>query len=289
MLAHAGGAASILKARGAIKARNAFEDQVLLSLRGPVIMHAMLSPEPLFTDQEWEELILNPIEGSGVDGRTMKTFALFPNLLLTARSVFSQDLVDYEKLAAVHTKLEALYAIHTQDTQEVVARFEELDTRQSNVGGLPVSLLILHSHFARQVAIAIAVEAMICVLLSTICSALPPTAISSSGHVSTTVPDLKTQSSAPDPSVYLSQAAKGSAYLSDLADKVIRHRPLGTIYLTWVLRIAYVTASSEEAKSRIYRQLLDYAQDMAGLSVKLDSGELDALGDYLSLRDVIGG
>lgn len=251
-------------------------------------MHAMFTQEPLFTDKQWEELIVNPIEGAGIDGRILKTFALFPNLLLTTRSAFSQEQIDYEKLFTIHAKLESLYTIHTLDRQEVVARFEELDTREPDIMRLPTAMLILHSHYARQVAITVALEIMFCVLLSTICSVPPPSDSLTHEHHFVRRPDLEARSSLLDPYIFLRQAEASSEYLSDLAHKVTQHRPLGTIYMTWVMRLAYIVAPSEAAKARVAEQLLDFAQDMAGPFVELNLEEVDELGDYLTLRDLRG-
>ncbi|KAF2221346.1 hypothetical protein BDZ85DRAFT_15916 [Elsinoe ampelina] len=289
VLSHAGGAAGILKARGHAKSRNAFEDKILLSLRGPVIMHALFTTEPLFTDEQWEELIINPIEGYGVDGRVLKTLALFPNLLLDTRAAFSQEPIDYEKLRTIHTKMKDLYINHALNRQEVVARFEELDSREPDIKRLSIPLLVMHSHFARQAAVTLSYEAMLCLLLSTVCSApLPPPTphLDTGGFASDSGPEP--WSPLIDPYIYLSQANTASKYLSDLCDKVTQHRPLGTIYMTFVMRVAHVAAATDEARAHILEQLRSFAKDMGGPSAQLDEKELNELGDYLSLRDMRG-
>ncbi|KAF4554099.1 Hypothetical protein D9617_5g069750 [Elsinoe fawcettii] len=290
VLSHAGGAAGILKARGHAKSRNAFEDKILLSLRGPVIMHALFTPEPLFTDAQWEELIINPIEGYGVDGRVLKTLALFPNLLLNTRAAFRQEPIDFDSLLILHAKLKGLHTNHTLNRREVVARFEELDSREPDIKLLPIPMLIMHSHFARQVAVTLSYETLLCLLLSTVCSAELPGRDSGSPGSVDRMSESDTEAWEPliDPYLYLAQAASASKYLSDLCEKVTQHRPLGTIYMTFVMRVAWVAASSEEARARILEQLRSFAKDMGGPSANLSLEELSALGDYITLRDLRG-
>ncbi|PSK57914.1 hypothetical protein B9Z65_9116 [Elsinoe australis] len=288
VLGHAGGAASILKARGVARSKNPFEDKILLSLRGPVIMHALFTQTPLFTDEEWGELVVNPMEGYGADGRVLRTLAHFPNLLLTTRSAFQRATIDYPKLLNVHTRLKALHAEHTSTRQEIVSRLEELQTGYpEGLHAMPVRMMILHSHYARQVAVALSYEIMLCLLLSTICSATPPPCFSPDDPFAT-VPGPDPWSPLVDPYLYLEQAGQCSNYLSDLADKVTPHRPLGTIYMTFVMRVAHVAAPDELAKARVLAQLRSFAKDMGGPSAKLDLEELHQLGDYLTLRDVRG-
>ncbi|PNS13838.1 hypothetical protein CAC42_1329 [Sphaceloma murrayae] len=279
ILSHAGGAAGILKARGAVKSKNEFEDKILLSLRGPVIMHALFTQEPIFTNREWEALVINPMEGHGVDGRVLRVAALLPNLLLNTRSAFAQSRIDYVKLIDVHGHLRELHTAHALSRREVVARFEEIDTREASTSALPVQTMIFHSHYARQVAVTLAYEIMLCLLLSTICSAPPPPHLMDS--------DGFPWSPTVDPFIYLDQVGASSKYLSDLGDRVTAHRPLGTIYMTFVLRVAHVAAPTETAKARIIAQLHDFASDMGVPTAKIDS-ELQQLGEYLTLRDVRG-
>ena len=73
-----------------------------------------------------------------------------------------------------------------------------------------------------------------------------------------------------------------------LADQVSCHRPLGTVYVPFVLRIAYVGADGDEARVRVCDVLLDYFRDFMGERAVVSVRELDWLVRYLTLRDRTG-
>ena len=74
-----------------------------------------------------------------------------------------------------------------------------------------------------------------------------------------------------------------------LAKQVSCHRPLGTIYVPFILRIAYIGADGGEARAKVCDVLLDYFRDFMGDRAVVNVGELDFLVRYLTLRHLTEG
>ena len=69
-----------------------------------------------------------------------------------------------------------------------------------------------------------------------------------------------------------------------LANQVSCHRPLGTVYVPFIIRIAYVGAGENEAKERVCKLLLDYLRDFMGEKAVVNVRELEWLKRHLTLQ-----
>ena len=67
------------------------------------------------------------------------------------------------------------------------------------------------------------------------------------------------------------------------------HRPLGSLYVGFMLHFAYVGATRDEEKRRVITLMDEYAQDYAGADGCLPFGELEEMGNYMSLKDITRG
>ncbi|MCJ1473508.1 hypothetical protein MMC13_002159 [Lambiella insularis] len=83
--------------------------------------------------------------------------------------------------------------------------------------------------------------------------------------------------------------ARLCADICALVGQVHRHRPLGTVYVPFVLRVAYMGADSDEARACVCELLLDFFHDFQGDQALVRGGELKWLARYLSLSDLTGG
>ncbi|RMZ89894.1 hypothetical protein DV736_g2881, partial [Chaetothyriales sp. CBS 134916] len=83
--------ASILQARGYFHTDNEFEQKILLSLRGPVLLEALWNDKIQFTQDEWLNLVESKADASTLVDRMMKCCAQMPDLLRRGRLALQQQ------------------------------------------------------------------------------------------------------------------------------------------------------------------------------------------------------
>ena len=78
---HVQGAVQVLKARGKRDSESDFEKKVLISLRGPILMQALLDPKIQFEYDEWIDLMMKYQGVKGHEGAIMRGWAEMPWLM----------------------------------------------------------------------------------------------------------------------------------------------------------------------------------------------------------------
>ncbi|KAF2155894.1 hypothetical protein K461DRAFT_83900 [Myriangium duriaei CBS 260.36] len=275
VLSHAGGAANIMKARGYSTAKNEFEWNVMLSLRGPVVFQALFSGEMLFTDEEWFNLIKNPTQDEGVMGRTLMTLARIPNLLLRTRGALSKPTVDEAELQKLRQTLRTIRSAHLFDIKELLERLETLEKKHPDPAQRDREVMMLHCAHGRHVATAYSTDMHLLSLLSAVDYPRNP-------PISRTVRGT----SKADLDEWMQLAADRAEEASDLAERVACHRPLGTFYMDYVLKGAYIVAGDRSTQLRILGQIWEYAYDMFGSEAKVDLEQMNEIRDWIAANDL---
>jgi hypothetical protein len=125
---------------------------------------------------------------------------------------------------------------------------------------MPPQLSILHAYFARTAATALATNIIINCLLDAL-----------EGNSA----ELQKETS------------QLSLEICNLAIEVSCRRPLGTLYMLFVLRIAYVGANDLEAKDWIEALLVDFRNDVYGSKAHVERLDLEQMTRYFRLQDVM--
>ena len=81
-------------------------------------------------------------------------------------------------------------------------------------------------------------------------------------------------------------AAERALQISNLAERMTLHRPLGTFYMEYNLKIAYISAGDRATQLRFLGQLYEYVYDMHGHGAEVDLKELEAMQDWLTASDL---
>lgn len=270
LLTHAGGAAKIIKSRGYKKSTSDFEERVLLSLRGPIVLLSLFKKKQDFTAKEWTDLVTNPLEGDNVDNRTIQTMAKLPNLLRTVQEAYVQEPIDLEALSRAEATLTSMRDLHAIDRAEICDRFKDFEERcQMHPLLMPPKLNVLHSHFARQAAMAYAIEIYVNLVLS-------GAARKARGY-QTRVPLVDEHLLAADACV---------EEILSLGELVQVHRPLGTIYMGYAMTAALAAALTDDLRGRVMLQAQGFVDDMYGPGGSPGMSHLCGLSDYLTCRDL---
>ncbi|GAM82626.1 hypothetical protein ANO11243_006080 [Dothideomycetidae sp. 11243] len=270
VLGHAGGAAKILKARGFASAKNDFEAKVFLALRGPVIFQALFAEKIVFTDDEWRNLVHNPYEDEGVVGRLLRTLASVPNFLHRIRAALSHDAVDYQELERLRLLLSTARSAHGFDHQDVAAKLTKLEQEFPDPATRSQEVTLLHCNYSRHVGMALLAELELLYLLSAV-------------HYPTSPPPRLDKVPIRDGlDEYMLLAADRAVEVSDLAERIACHRPLGSFYMDFCLKSAYIAAGDRACQLKILGQAWEFAFDMFGSSATVN---LEELGKHATTPD----
>ncbi|MCJ1398996.1 hypothetical protein MMC11_002198 [Xylographa trunciseda] len=268
---HAGGAAEIFKHRRSPTSGNTLEQKLLLSLRAAVaslpssqllslrVMQALFLDEPYFTLEEWSLITESEIGAGSIEEETFRCLAQIVRLFQSARQAFSTQPVDRAELTYLEIRTSCLRA----RMKEIMERFEpRLAALQVALDNTPSSrwIRIGHAACARSFGLALATQIQINALLGALRERQ----------------DVQLEH----------ENARLCADICAFVPHVDCHRPLGTVYVPFVLRVAYVGADSEEARACACELLLDFCRDFAGDKAVVQLGDLEWLARYLTLRDV---
>ncbi|KAB8336682.1 hypothetical protein FH972_020993 [Carpinus fangiana] len=297
---HSGGAAKILKSRGRNGPKNELEDKLILTLRGPVVSHSPFSKlynifnsqsffqaSTPFTPEEWTRLTMGEtdVEECSIDEQMLRHFAQLPELMRAARNMLinSQGPPEPLELTILQHKIFQLRQTLGPVYKGCADRYHGLHGVLLSVGDkVDVRLEIGHAHCARTALLAITTH------LVANCIAEGVLRHPQSGDSSSDLALLRAESAA------LSREVR------EIATQVYRHRPLGTIYMNFVLRVAWAGASpcasfdesdlhAQQDRLETESMLVDYGSDLHGID--LASGgfrrrDLEWLAGYLRLENV---
>jgi hypothetical protein len=278
-LNHAGGAAQILKSRGRADPKNEFERKLFLSLRSPVaslmdrhysafadyvkIMQAIFDPRVQFSTKEWVGLVEDSIKDAndptGVEAESVRCFARVPNLLKRSRAALSASVKDHFVICDLLQQTRELRDTSTRSRTALCERLGLLSQSFASPEAMPPQVATLHAYYARSAAMALATDILINCL---------------QGALEGNSAELQ------------KEAYHLSLEICHLATAVSCRRPLGTLYMLFVLRIAYVGANDPATKDWIEALLLDFRSDVYGSGAYVGRLELEQMTRYLRLEDV---
>ena len=262
IIAHAGGAARIFKERGFTRPKNELEAKLMLSLRGPLVVQSIFLIHSYFTTAEWTGITESDIGSESPEEQSFRCFALYARLFQRARQLLamqpSDGQVSYSAFASLEVETNDLRLKHAPFLQTLRERFWSLDaslyggseavaasvaqiTGQSpsalDEGSAYWTLKIMHAHIARSYGLGIACQIALNALILAIRAEL--TRADGTFLVTESESDKETQQ--PDKTLRVENAFMARE-TCQLVDAVCCHRPLGTIYVALILRIAYVGA-----------------------------------------------
>ncbi|KAL8870571.1 MAG: hypothetical protein Q9174_003419, partial [Haloplaca sp. 1 TL-2023] len=160
---HSEGAARLLKARGLGDPRDKFEQMLLATLRGPLVLEALINEKINFTKEEWQLLILNKLHDLNIDGEWVQWLARVPEFLQRTKDMDYSSAFEYQALV---TEVSSL-------CERCRANVEALRFRMVNFTGAQVAPeLVSHFHTNNLRILALTMGAGI--ILNRIMSALLP-------------------------------------------------------------------------------------------------------------------
>jgi hypothetical protein len=274
-LQHAGGAAKIFKARAEsygigesgndVKAyvgpKDKLEEKLMLSLRGPVVLHSLFLEKEYFSAVEWRQLTENKIGATSVEEKAFRCLAEYARLFRSARDIAamrrelnaptSSPILYPSSLKSQTANLETdtiiLSAKLLPHLEALRTRFWELDTalsatqqtlltsevmQENGPGPTKHDIWLLnvgHAHIGRSYGVAMSTQILINALL-----------IAFTKWNMEDAQGLPNQAMSLRLTALLAENHNLAIESSRFADQVSRHRPLGTAYMGLVLRTAYL-------------------------------------------------
>jgi hypothetical protein len=224
-------------------------------------MQAIFDTKLQFSASEWkglvEDVVEDFIDGTSDEAESLKCLARVPNLLKRSRAALGAR--DYVLICDLQAQARDLRNTSTQSRIALCDRLSLINHGFASPEAMPPQLAILHAYCARSAAMALATDILIDCLLSAL-----------EGNSA----ELQEEIS------HLSLA------VCNLAGEVSCRRPLGTLYMLFVLRIAYVGANDLATRDWIEGLLLEFRDDIYGSRAKVERRELEGLRRYLRLQDI---
>lgn len=226
---HCEGAAQILKARGPRDAQDDFENKLLLSLRGPVLFEGIFNNRIKFQLSEWNELVLNHLDGQMPEDRLMRRLAQIPEYMHRARTRWPQSAIpDLQLLNEMRSSYEILSA-EAQDARQRYALVQKrIDQKAS-----PASLIVqAHAYLQRLYGLCLTV----CLLFSSVLAAVEP-----SYEV-----------------ILRLETANFAREIVLLCQDATRYRPLASSYVALFLYAAWLGTAEHSIKTSVESQLAEH-------------------------------
>ena len=313
MISHAGGAAKIFKARGYTWPKDDFEAKILLSLRGSVVIQSVFLTHSYFTAEEWDGITQSSLGEGSCEEQSFRCFALYARHFQRARQLqaawnsgefvpnlaFATLEADTDDLRLTHSPLlEALRkrfwsmnsAIHTGPEaveRSVAASLEQTPVIPDARTKAHWTINVLHAHIGRSYGVGIACQ----ILLNALLLAVRTQRARANGAVFVSEDETSKQNQQFEKALEVEQV-----YLAceacRLATAVSRHRPLGTIYVAFMLRVAYVGAEDVDlggfdGKLTHSGSFLDTEDPFADLTIPPNQDSSEGLRSLQSLADAL--
>ena len=230
---HTEGATQILKARGYFYPKDdEFEQKLLMSLRGPVLMEALLNDRITFnfTREEWMDLVQSKFDSPTREGRMMHCWAQMPDLMRRGKMALNGS----KDLYTVATEARIQYDILAGIVSEFRERYHQIHQNRPVFKSPIITPERLCNHYQRMYGLVLA----ICLISNCIISALD-----------TANARLKVESI---------DMCKQVLVLADLASV---YRPLGSGYITLCLQAAWCSCTDTAMKATLEETLADYLGD----------------------------
>jgi hypothetical protein len=227
------------------------------------IMQAIFDTRIQFSTEEWKGLVDDAMEdatdSTGFESESLKCFARVSDLLRRARAALGSTVKDLFVIQDLQQQTRSLRDTSLQSRIALCERLSSLNLGFASPEAMPPQFAILHAYYARSAGMALATDILINCLL---------------GALEGGSAELQKETS------------QLSLAICNLAMEVSCRRPLGTLYMLFVLRIAYVGASDLEAKDWIEALLVDFRGDVYGSGAHVARPELEWMTGYLRLQDV---
>jgi hypothetical protein len=255
-LAHARGAAQVMKSRGPRPPASPIETTLLLHLRAPVVVQATYLPYDYFSDAEWDGLVLGyyPYMANVDEDITFQDLAAAIRLFLRTKKVlFESNTSDvFENITIQDTEVIYRRALGILDRTRIRifhARLQLSGPRQDTI--LPMAL---YQKLAWELTIAIILVRIVLALGG-----------------------------------WSSDGLENSQWVNEICDiadptSMAAYRPLGTFWLQLVLYIAYVGAEADEDRRRVWNLLQIYSEDIPGNVGALNEGVTKEAARYWRLE-----
>jgi hypothetical protein len=228
---HGEGAAQILKVRAYYNARDDFEKELLLSLRGPILFEALINPKIRFNPEEWKTLVESELDEGTPEGQTMRCLAKAPNIMESGKA----SLLEQVHLSEIIAETRHQYCVLKGILQEMEDRYNTV--RDDGIPRSTTMLTKVHAHYQRIYGLALA----ICLIFNCIYRALDPACM----ELDIDAKDL-------------------SEKVLCLAEEAAAYRPLGAGYILLCLLTAWCGSKDEETKQLVEAAYVDYRMDFPG-------------------------
>ncbi|KAK4936104.1 hypothetical protein LTR10_022948 [Elasticomyces elasticus] len=236
---HGEGAAQIIKLRGGPERYDSFEGQMLLALRGVVLLESLFNDRIYFTDQEWIDMFASKTTALAPEGLAVQSFTRLPNIMRRAKVVL-QDVVHhatelhYLRTAAAHLRAD-LEKFIVEARQRLAAVQETADPHNS---ARNIHLNLVHCHYLRTYAFGLALVLM--------------------------VNEVRIAMS-PDPADVMAESQTFAVEILRLAQLANQYRPLGAGALKVCLIGAEIAASDLATRLAAKQMRLEYYTDFRPL------------------------
>lgn len=228
------------------------------------IIQAIFEPKVQLSIEEWKGLVEDDMEDhidrTRFDAESLRCLAHVPKLMRRARAALAATSKDSLVIYDLQQQTRNLRDTSTQSRIALCERLSSLRQEFASPEAMPPQLSILHAYFARTAATALATNIIINCLLDAL-----------EGNSA----ELQKETS------------QLSLEICNLAIEVSCRRPLGTLYMLFVLRIAYVGANDLEAKDWIEALLVDFRNDVYGSKAHVERLDLEQMTRYFRLQDVM--
>ncbi|KAI1612651.1 hypothetical protein EDD36DRAFT_242965 [Exophiala viscosa] len=232
---HGEGAAQIIKLRGRPERCDSFEGQMLLALRGVVLLESLFNERIHFTEQEWIDMFASTTAVVTPEGLAVQSFTLLPNIMRRAR-VALQNVVQYAaELDHLRSKVARLRADLEPFIVDVRQRLDALgETSDPHNSARNIQLNLVHCHYLRTYAFGLALVLM--------------------------VNEVRIAMS-PDPAEVMAESQACAVEILRLAQLADQYRPLGACVLKLCLIAAEIAASDLATKFAAKQMRLEFDTD----------------------------
>ncbi|KIV83053.1 hypothetical protein PV11_05113 [Exophiala sideris] len=236
---HGEGAAQIIKLRGHPEQYGPFEGQMLLALRGVVLLESLFNDRIYFTDQEWVDMFASKTAVLAPEGLALQSFTRLANIMRRAR-IALQDVVhhatelDYLRTEAARLRAD-LEPFIVEARQRLGAIEETADAHNS---ARNIHLNLVHCHYLRTYAFGLALVLV--------------------------VNEVRIAMS-PDPANVMAESQSCAVEILRLAQLANQYRPLGACVLKVCLIAAEIAASDLATQLAAKQMRLEYHTDFRSL------------------------
>lgn len=204
----------------------------------------------------------------------MRTLSRVPNILQRIRKALSGPTINYAALASVRMTLLAVRNEHIVICSETAERFDRFEKDYPNIRESVNFVRMMHSSYGRHHCTALVTDLHLLSLLSA-CDypdVEPPPMLATDRESDTLDP-------------WMQLAASRAAEISVCAERVACHRPLGTFYMDFILKGAYISAGDRATQLRLLGQIYEYNVEMYG-GMKYDVQDLTAVHTWFNVGDL---